>query len=76
MKELESSAAVHPSTTVLDEIGTGLVLVNQSGEVGMTNRIADELLLRRVNKSTLLAEIIERAKSAAPEPLNDAPPVT
>ena len=55
MKELESSTAVHPSTTVLDEIGTGLVLVNQDGEVGMTNRIADELLIRRVNKTSLLA---------------------
>jgi signal transduction histidine kinase len=76
MKELESSAAVHPSTTVLDEIGTGLVLVNQNGEVGMTNRIADELLIRRVNKTSLLDEILERAKTATPEPVQETPPMS
>lgn len=65
MKEQGSREAVHPSTTVLDEIGTGLVLVNQSGEVGFTNRIADELLSLRVKTNTLLAVLIDRARLAA-----------
>ncbi len=76
MKELEPGTDAHASTTVLDEIGTGLVLVSQSGEVGMTNRIADELLIRRVKKTTLLAELIELAKNTVIEPLRDAPPVS
>jgi signal transduction histidine kinase len=76
MKELEPGTEVHASTTVLDEIGTGLVLVSQTGEVGMTNRIADELLIRRVKKSTLLAEIIELAMNTAIAPSRDAPPVS
>lgn len=76
MKELEPGTEVHASTTVLDEIGTGLVLVSQAGEVGMTNRIADELLIRRVKKSTLLAEIIDLAKNTMIEPPRDAPPVS
>src|SRR5215212_6282759 len=61
--------ALHHSTTVLDEIGTGLVLVDQDCDVGMINKIAAELINRRVNKTTLLEEIIERAKSNAPEPV-------
>lgn len=68
MKETKPITALHPSTTVLDEIGTGLVLLDQDGEVGMTNKIASELINRRVNKTTLLEEIIERAKSNTPEP--------
>jgi len=75
MKEPISSslAALHPSTTVLDEIGTGLVLVDQDGAVGMTNRIAAELITRRVNKSTLLEEIIERSRTNDPPPREEAP---
>jgi signal transduction histidine kinase len=68
MKETKPIPALHPSTTVLDEIGTGLVLLDQDGEVGMTNKIASELINRRVNKTTLLEEIIERAKSNTLEP--------
>jgi signal transduction histidine kinase len=75
MKEPTSSslAALHPSTIVLDEIGTGLVLVGQDGEVGMTNKIAAELITRRVNKGSLLEELIEIAKSTEPAPRDDAP---
>src|SRR5689334_12998070 len=75
MKEPISSslAALHPSSSVLDEIGTGLVLVDQDGEVGMTNRIAAELINRRVNKSSLLEEIIERAKSTEPPSRDESP---
>jgi signal transduction histidine kinase len=68
MKETKPITALPQSTTVLDEIGTGLVLVDQDGGVGMTNKIATELINRRVNKTTLLEEIIERAKINAPEP--------
>src|SRR5689334_18946170 len=68
-----SLAALHPSTIVLDEIGTGLVLVGQDGEVGMTNKIAAELINRRVNKSSLLEEIIERSRSTEPASREDAP---
>lgn len=73
MKEPNSSAADHPSPTVLDEIGMGLVLVNQSGEVGMTNRIADQLLRRRVKNGTLLAELTDLATQ---EWLLDAAPMS
>ncbi len=57
----------HSSTNVLDEIGTGLILVNQDGRIGMTNKIAAELISRRVDKRTVLAEILERARSAPGE---------
>src|SRR5687767_10482393 len=68
-----SFAALHPSTIVLDEIGTGLVLVGQDGEVGMTNKIAAELITRKVNKTSLLEELIEIAKSTEPSTREDAP---
>jgi len=67
MNETKHITSLHPGTSVLDEIGTGLVLVDQDGDVGMTNKIASELIHLRVGKSTLIAEIIERSKTH-PEP--------
>lgn len=52
---------VYSSTAVLDEIGIGLILLDQSGAVAVTNAIADDLLSRRVGDSTLLTMLVERA---------------
>jgi signal transduction histidine kinase len=76
MKETNAITALHPGTSVLDEIGQGLVLVDQDGEVGMTNKIAAELINRRVGKTTLLEEIIERAKSNTEPPVRDESPAS
>jgi signal transduction histidine kinase len=54
---------VYSSTAVLDEIGIGLILLDQTGAVAVTNSIADELLSRRVGESTLLTMLVERASS-------------
>src|SRR5262245_24359648 len=55
---------VYSSTAVLDEIGIGLILLDQSGAVAVTNSIADDLLSRRVGDSNLLSMLIERASHA------------
>lgn len=46
-------------TTLLDEIGVGIVIVDDSGEVVVTNRVADELLSRRAGGLALLDKISE-----------------
>jgi signal transduction histidine kinase len=58
--------ALYPGTAVLDELGLGLLVFDQGGEVAATNTIADELVRRRVDRVTLLLELLERARSGSP----------
>ena len=70
MKRDRDFAARYP-TSVLDAIGVGLVLVDDAGEVAVQNTIADELVARRVNKSTLLSLLVDLALTA---PASDSAP--
>lgn len=55
-------------TSVLDAIGVGLLLVDDAGDVTTKNAIAEELLTRQVNDSTLHAFLVGLALTPAPEP--------
>jgi two-component system sensor histidine kinase HydH len=54
----------YSGTTLLDEVGVGVVLVDEGGEVVVTNRVADDLLVRRSGGVPLINKIFELA---APE---------
>jgi signal transduction histidine kinase len=55
----------YSGTTLLDEIGVGIVLVDEGGEVVVTNRVADDLLTRRAAGGSLLSKIFELAENQA-----------
>lgn len=59
MKKGRPTTPFVSGTTLLDEIGVGIVIVDDSGEVVVTNRVADELLSRRVGGVPLLEKISE-----------------
>lgn len=50
--------------SVLDAVGIGVVIIDTSGEVVLSHSVADELLSRRVESSTLLEVLVESALSA------------
>jgi signal transduction histidine kinase len=51
---------------LLDEVGVGIFIVDDKGDLLATNAIADGLLRRRTAKGTLLDELLERARAKAP----------
>jgi signal transduction histidine kinase len=59
-------AALYPGADVLDEVGLGLLLFDQGGEVAATNTIADELVRRRVDGATLLLDLLGRISVGTP----------
>jgi signal transduction histidine kinase len=62
-ERLSSLAALYPGTAVLDEIGIGLLLLDQAGEVAATNAIADELVRRRVSRGAHLLDLLDRTRT-------------
>lgn len=65
MRKSRPNVPFYSGTTLLDEIGVGIVLVDEGGEVVVTNRVADDLLTRRSASAPLLTKIFELAESAA-----------
>ncbi|MFT3770824.1 MAG: ATP-binding protein [Minicystis sp.] len=66
--ELESGLSP-PSTryagsALLDEAGLGVVLVDAHGEIAASNATAEELLGRRVDRSTLLRALLDRIRDS------------
>ena len=53
-----------PGTTLLDEIGVGLVMIGDGGEVLVTNRVADELLTRRTGGAPLMHKLFDLLDAA------------
>jgi len=65
MKKSRPTTPFYSGTTLLDEIGVGIVLVDEGGEVVVTNRVADDLLMRRAGGMPLLNKIFELAEGDA-----------
>lgn len=57
----------YPGSAVLDEAGLGIVLFDPNGQIAATNATADDLLRRRVDRSTLLRELLELARAGGPQ---------
>jgi len=63
MRKTRQNVPFYSGTTLLDEIGVGIVIVDEGGEVVVTNRVADDLLQRRAGGAPLLNRIGELAQS-------------
>jgi signal transduction histidine kinase len=63
MRKSRPNVPFYSGTTLLDEIGVGIVIVDQGGEVVVTNRVADDLLARRAGGAPLLDKISELAET-------------
>ncbi|APR78433.1 Flagellar sensor histidine kinase FleS [Minicystis rosea] len=59
-------AGRYPGSAVLDEAGLGVVLFDPGGEIAASNATAEELLGRRVDRTTLLRQVLERAHAGGP----------
>ncbi len=81
MNKSKPIAALYPSTMVLNEIGVGLIMVDYDGNVAVTNAIAEELLDRRVNKTTTLRDelvtiALAQVPNGPPSRADELPPAS
>jgi len=65
MRKIRPNVPFYSGTTLLDEIGVGIVIVDEGGEVVVTNRIADDLLALRSSSGSLLDKISEVGEADA-----------
>ena len=64
MRKSSTNVPFAPGTTLLDEIGVGLVMIGDGGEVLVTNRVADELLTRRTGGAPLMHKLFDLLDAA------------
>jgi signal transduction histidine kinase len=76
MRKFRPNVPFYSGTTLLDEIGVGIVIVDDGGEVVVTNRIADDLLAKRASGSTLLDKISELSEIEVPADARQRPKET
>jgi len=65
MRKSRPNVPFSSGTTLLDEIGVGIVIVDDGGEVVVTNRVADDLIARRAGGGPLLNKIFEHLEHEA-----------
>ncbi len=63
MRKSRPNVPFSSGTTLLDEIGVGVVIVDEGGEVVVTNRVADDLISRRAAGGPLLNKIFEHVEN-------------
>lgn len=64
MRKSSTNVPFAPGTTLLDEIGVGLVMIGDGGEILVTNRVADELLTRRTGGAPLMHKLFDLLDAA------------